>query len=96
MTTKANTNRRRTTRSGTMTTDFARATAAAACKEAYRTGAGRLDGEALMSRLLEEASLYDTWTLHVDEVAMRRLLSAEWRKLRGRQLGGHVTAASRA
>ena len=79
-----------------MTTDFARATAAAACKEASRTGAGCLEGEALMQKLLEEASLYDTWTLHATEEQMRRLLSAEWRKLRGRQLGGHVTAASRA
>lgn len=76
-------------------TDFARATAAAACKEAARTGAGCLAGEALMSRLLAEASLYDTWTLHATEERMRRLLSAEWRKLRGRQLGGYIAAAAR-
>ena len=79
-----------------MTTDWARATAAAACKEAARTGAGCLEGEALMARLLEEASLYDTWQIHADEAQMRRILSAEWRKMRGRQLGGYIAAASRA
>ena len=76
--------------------NWAMATAAAACKEAARTGAECLDGDALMARLLEEASLYDTWQIHVSESEMRRLLSAEWRRFMGRQLGGHVAAASRA
>ena len=76
--------------------DYTRQTAAAACKEAARRGAGSLAGEALMARLIEEASLYDTWTIHASEERMRQLLSAEWRRLRGRQLGGHVAAARRA
>ena len=73
-------------------TDYARQTAAAACKEALRLGAGTLTGAALMKRLVEEANLYDNWTIHATKEHMEKLLDAEWRKLRGRVLGGYVSA----
>ena len=75
-------------------TDFARQTAAAAAKELHRKG-GALEGAALMERLFDEADLYDVWTIHVTREEMARLLSAEWRKVRGRSLGGYVAAVVR-
>lgn len=78
-----------------MSTDFARQAAAAAAKVVARNGGGQLPPEKLAAALMEEATLYDSWHLHVTRDQMHKLLDAEWRRLRGRQLGGFVSAAAR-
>ena len=76
-----------------MARDLAREIAAAAAKEVHRFGAP--GAEKLLTRLLEEASAYERWQIHASQQEMEKLLLAEWAKIRGRSLGGHVAAAAR-
>lgn len=77
--------------------NFARQTAAAAAKELRRKGTEcQCPTEIeLVAALLAEASAYDSWQLHAGEAEMKALCLAEFKKAKGRAIGGRVAAAKR-